>query len=116
MDNKGGRESVVTGSFVIANSVAAGALAASFCTCAAAADLTGRPPPPLMPISSWSGFSVSGHVGGVTSGETDPSGFTAATDPSGLLGDLAVAVDIQVPEFKVRASNHFGAGSLFGHW
>ena len=49
---------------MIANSVAAGALAVSFCTCAAA--LMGRSPARLMPIYSWSGFHWGGHASGET--------------------------------------------------
>jgi hypothetical protein len=57
---------LVTGTLMIANWFAAGAPTVSFCTCAAAADLTGRPPPPLMPIYSWSGFHGGGHASGET--------------------------------------------------
>jgi hypothetical protein len=59
---------VVTGTLVIAKSVAAGALAVSFCTFAGATDLTGRPPAPVMPIYSWSGFYGGGHASGETVG------------------------------------------------
>lgn len=70
----------------LANAVAGGALAVSFCTSAAAADLTRRPPPPLIaPIPTWAGFYIGGHFGGVTSNETVDF---ASTDPSGVLGGL----------------------------
>jgi outer membrane autotransporter protein len=70
----------------LANAVAAGALAVSFCTSAAAADLTRRPPPPLVaPIPTWAGFYIGGHFGGVTSSETVDF---ASTNPSGVVGGL----------------------------
>ena len=73
-----GGEIMVSGKLAFANAVAVGALALSFCTSAAAADLTRRPPPPLMPVYTWNGFYVGGFLGGVTSSETatDPFGFT----------------------------------------
>jgi hypothetical protein len=69
---------VVPGTLVVVNSVAAGALAVSFCTCAAAADLTGRPPPPSLLIYC------------------DLSGFAASTDPSSVRGGLQAAYDYQI--------------------
>src|SRR3974390_3157074 len=90
---------MVSGKLAFATTVAAGALAVSFCTCAAAADLTRRPPPPpLMPIPVWNGFYVGGHIGGVTSSETatDISGFSTSPDPSGVLGGLQVGYNFQV--------------------
>jgi outer membrane autotransporter protein len=90
---------MVSGKSVLVNSVAAGALAASFCTCAAAADLTRRPPPPpLMPIPVWNGFYVGGHIGGVTSSETatDLFGFSASPDPGGFLGGVQVGYNYQI--------------------
>jgi opacity protein-like surface antigen len=92
-------EIMVSGKLAFANAVAAGALVLSFCTCAGAADLTRRPPPPLLqPIYLWNGFYVGGHVGGVTSSETatDISGFTASTDPSGVLGGVQAGYNYQV--------------------
>jgi outer membrane autotransporter protein len=89
----------VSGKLAFANAVATGALALSFCTCAAAADLARRPPPPLMqPIYTWNGFYVGGHLGGVTSSETatDPNGFTASTDPSGFLGGVQAGYNYQI--------------------
>jgi opacity protein-like surface antigen len=90
---------MVSGKVAFATTVAAGALAVSFCTCAAAADLTRRPPPPpLMPISMWNGFYVGGHIGGVTTSETatDITGFSTSPDPSGVLGGLQVGYNFQV--------------------
>ena len=91
---------MVGGKFAFANAVATGALALSFCTCAAAADLTRRPPPsPLMPIPTWNGFYVGGHLGGVTSNETATdifSGFTASPDPSGFLGGVQAGYNYQI--------------------
>jgi hypothetical protein len=84
---------------VVANSVAAVALAL-FCTCAAAADLTGPPPPLVMPVSSSSGFDVGGHVGGVRRSEAEFLDF--GSNPGSALG--------------VGASSHFAPGSLFDHW
>ena|SRR5215469_851397 len=75
---------MMSGKLAFANSVAVGALAVSFCTCAAAADLGSRPPV-IAPIPAWAGFYIGGHVGGVTSSETVNS---MSTDPSGVLGGL----------------------------
>jgi hypothetical protein len=100
MDNQADGKSVVSRTLVVANSVAAGALAL-FCTCAAAADLTGPAPPLVMPISSSSGFGEAGHVGGVPSGEAEFLDFGSDNLRSAL---------------GVGASCHFAPGSLFGHW
>jgi outer membrane autotransporter protein len=89
---------MVGGKLAFANAIAVGALAVSFCTCAAAADLTRRPPPPLMqPIYTWNGFYVGGHFGGVTSSETATQDFvTASPDPSGVLGGLQAGYNYQI--------------------
>jgi outer membrane autotransporter protein len=75
---------MVSGRLALANCVAAGALVVSFCTVAAAADLTKSPPPP-MAYDEWSGFYVGAHVGGATSSETISG---ESTDPGGVLGGL----------------------------
>jgi outer membrane autotransporter protein len=75
---------MVSGRLALANCVAAGALVVSFCTVAAAADLTKSPPPP-MAYDVWSGFYVGAHVGGATSSETISG---ESTDPGGVLGGL----------------------------
>jgi outer membrane autotransporter protein len=90
---------MVSGKLPFANVVTGGALVLSFCTYAAAADLTRRPPPsPLMPIPTWNGFYVGGHLGGVTSSETatDINGFTASPDPSGFLGGVQAGYNYQI--------------------
>ncbi len=70
-----------------ANAVAFGALAVSFTTSAPAADLSRRPPPPVVaPFSPWDGFYVGAHVGGVTSSESID--LVGSTDPSGVTGGL----------------------------
>jgi outer membrane autotransporter protein len=84
----------VGGKLVFANAVAVGALVVSVCTCASAADLSRRPPPPpLMPIYTWNGFYLGGHFGGVTSSETVDF---LATDPSGVLGGLQAGYNYMV--------------------
>jgi outer membrane immunogenic protein len=92
---------MVSGKLAFANAVAAGALAVSFCTSAAAADLTRRPPPPLVaPIPTWAGFYIGGHFGGVTSSETVDF---VSTDPSGVLGGLQAGYNyIIAPNWLVR--------------
>jgi opacity protein-like surface antigen len=89
---------MVSGKLAVANAVAVGALALSFCTCAAAADLPRRPPPPLLqPIYTWNGFYFGGHVGGVSSKEDVTDGITTlSTDPSGVLGGLQGGYNYQV--------------------
>lgn len=89
---------MVSGKLALANAVAVGALAVSFCTCAAAADLRRPPPPPIMaPIAIWNGFYLGGHVGGVSSREDVTQGLlTASTDPSGFLGGLQAGYNYQI--------------------
>ncbi len=90
---------MVSGKLAFANAVAAGALVLSFCTDAGAADLTRRPPPPLLqPIYSWNGFYVGGHLGGVTSSEdVSVGGITVlSTDPSGFLGGVQAGYNYQI--------------------
>jgi len=112
----------------LANCVAVGALAVAFCTCAAAADLSRSPPPPVVPIYTWSGFYVGGHVGGVTSSE-DVSGdgvSSLSTDPSGVLGGLQAGYNYQVaPNWLIGIEGELSwtsaSGSSFGfqsdhHW
>lgn len=90
---------MVSGKLAFANAVAAGALVLSFCTCAGAADLTRRPPPPLLqPIYTWNGFYVGGHLGGVTSSEdVSVDGFNVlSTNPSGFLGGVQAGYNYQI--------------------
>lgn len=89
---------MVSGRSAIANTVAVGALAVSFCTCAVAADLTRNLPPPMIaPIYTWNGFYVGGHFGGVTTNESVTDGIvTFNTDPSGVLGGLQAGYNFQV--------------------
>jgi outer membrane autotransporter protein len=108
---------MVSGKLVFANGVAAGALALSFCTYAAAADLTRRPPPPLVPVYTWNGFYVGGFLGGVTSNETatDPFGFTASPDPSGFLGGVQAGYNYQVtPNWLIGIEGELGWTSASG--
>jgi outer membrane immunogenic protein len=86
---------VVSRKLAFANAVAVGALAMSFGTSAPAADLSRRPPPPvLVPVSPWTGFYIGAHVGGVTASETvDQLGNT---DPSGALGGLQAGYNWQI--------------------
>jgi opacity protein-like surface antigen len=85
------------GKLAFANAVAVGALAMCF-TSANAADLSRRPPPPMMqPIYTWNGFYLGGHFGGVTTNESANDGvFTVNTDPSGALGGLQAGYNYQV--------------------
>jgi outer membrane autotransporter protein len=77
-----------------ANAVAFGALAMSFGTSAPAADLSRRPPPPMMaPFSPWDGFYVGAHVGGVSSSETVDG---LSTDPSGVTGGLQAGYNFHI--------------------
>jgi outer membrane autotransporter protein len=108
---------VVSGKLAFANAVAAGALALSFCTYAAAADLTRRPLPPLVPVYTWNGFYVGGFLGGVTSNETatDPFGFTASPDPSGFLGGVQAGYNYQVaPNWLIGIEGELGWTSASG--
>jgi outer membrane immunogenic protein len=108
---------MVSGKLAFANAVAVGALALSFCTCATAADISRRPPPPLMPIYTWNGFYFGGHVGGVTTSETatDSFGFTASTDPSGVLGGLQAGYNYQVaPNWLVGVEGELSWTSASG--
>jgi opacity protein-like surface antigen len=109
---------MVSGKLALANSVAAGALALSFCACAGAADLTRRPPPPpLMPVPMWNGLYVGGHIGGVTTSETatDIFGFSASPDPSGFLGGAQVGYNYQVaPNWLIGIEGEFSGTSASG--
>jgi outer membrane autotransporter protein len=108
---------MVSGKLAFANAVAAGALALSFCTSAAAADLTRRPPPPLVPVYTWNGFYVGGFLGGVTSSETatDPAGFTASPDPSGFLGGVQAGYNYQIaPNWLIGIEGELGWTSASG--
>jgi outer membrane immunogenic protein len=90
-----GAINMVTRKLAFANAVAVGALAASFGTSAPAADLSRRPPPPLVvPVSPWTGFYIGGHVGGALSSEVVD--FTGNTDPSGTLGGIQAGYNWQI--------------------
>jgi outer membrane immunogenic protein len=72
---------------VFSNAVAVAALAVSFGTSAPAADLSRRPPPPvIVPVSPWAGFYIGAHVGGVTASENVD--YVGSTNPSGFTGGL----------------------------
>jgi outer membrane immunogenic protein len=74
---------------------AVGALAVSFGTGAPAADLSRRPPPPIIaPVSPWTGFYIGAHVGGVAVSETVDQ--VGNTDPNGALGGLQAGYNWQV--------------------
>jgi outer membrane autotransporter protein len=81
---------MMSGRSSLAKCVAAGA-AFSYCTFAAAADLTKGAPPPI--VYTWNGFYVGGHVGGATSSE-DLSGVSV--DPGGVLGGLQAGYNYQL--------------------
>ena len=87
----------MTGKLAVANVVAVSALA--LCTSVYAADLSRRPPPPLMqPIYTWNGFYVGGHFGGVSTHEDVIGDDFAAfsTDPSGVLGGVQAGYNYQL--------------------
>jgi outer membrane autotransporter protein len=105
------------GKLAFANVVAVGALAVSFCTCAAAADLTRRPPPsPLMPVPTWNGFYVGGFLGGVTSSESATDGVTTVnTDPSGFVGGVQAGYNYQIaPNWLIGIEGELGWTSASG--
>jgi outer membrane immunogenic protein len=86
---------MVTRKLAFANAVAVGALAVSFGTSAPAADLSRRPPPPMVvPVSPWTGFYIGAHIGGATSSETVD--FLGNTDPSGFIGGGQVGYNFQI--------------------
>ena len=86
----------MTGKLAVANVVAVSALA--LCTSVYAADLSRRPPPPLMqPIYTWNGFYVGGHFGGVSTREDANDGVTTVSpDPSGVLGGVQAGYNYQL--------------------
>jgi outer membrane autotransporter protein len=105
------------GKLAFANVVAVGALAVSFCTCAAAADLTRRPPPsPLMPVPTWNGFYVGGFLGGVTSSESATDGVTTVnTDTSGFVGGVQAGYNYQIaPNWLIGIEGELGWTSASG--
>jgi outer membrane immunogenic protein len=80
---------------VFANAVAFGALAVSFGTSAPAADLSRRPPPPMVvPVYPWDGFYLGAHVGGATSSESVTG--LGNPDPSGALGGLQAGYNYRI--------------------
>ena len=86
---------MVNRKLAFANAVAVGALAVSFGTGAPAADLSRRPPPPvLVPVSPWTGFYIGAHIGGATSSESVD--FLGNTDPSGFIGGGQVGYNFQI--------------------
>jgi opacity protein-like surface antigen len=89
----------MTGKLAAANVVAVSALA--LCTSAYAADLSRRPPPPLMqPIYTWNGFYVGGHFGGVATSESVTDDFrTFSTDPSGVIGGVQLGYNYQLAPY-----------------
>jgi len=103
---------MMNGKLAFTNAVTTGALAVSFCTCAAAADLSRRPPPPLMPVYTWNGFYLGGFVGGVTSRE---SFDVASPDPSGVLGGVQAGYNYQVaPNWLIGIEGELGWTSASG--
>src|SRR5262249_30080998 len=87
-----GGEDMVSRKVAFANAVVAGALAMSFGASASAADLSRRPPPPVV-ISPWTGLYIGAHVGGVASSETVDG---LSTDPSGVIGGLQAGYNFQI--------------------
>jgi outer membrane immunogenic protein len=83
---------MVSRKVAFANAVVAGALAMSFGASASAADLSRRPPPPVV-ISPWTGLYIGAHVGGVASSETVDG---LSTDPSGVTGGLQAGYNFQI--------------------
>jgi outer membrane immunogenic protein len=76
---------MVNRKLAFANAVVVGALAVSFGTSAPAADLSRRPPPPpMVPVSPWTGFYIGAHIGGVSASESVD--FVGSTNPSGITG------------------------------
>src|SRR5262249_9193599 len=109
---------MVRGKLAFANAVAVGALALSFCTCAAAADLSRRPPPPpLMPVYTWNGFYLGAHLGGGPSREDiSVDGVNLfSTDPSGFLGGVQAGYNYQVaPNWLIGIEEEFSGTSASG--
>ena len=86
---------MVSRKVAFANAVAIGVLAMSFGTSASAADLSRRPPPPVVvPISPWTGFYIGAHIGGVSSSETADT--FGSTDPSGFTGGVQGGYNWQI--------------------
>ena len=86
---------MVSRKVAFANAVAVGVLAMSFGTSASAADLSRRPPPPVMvPVSPWTGLYIGAHIGGVSSSETVD--FVGSTDPSGFTGGVQGGYNWQI--------------------
>jgi outer membrane immunogenic protein len=52
----------------------------------------------IVQISPWTGFYIGAHIGGVSSSETisDPFGFSASTNPSGVTGGLQGGYNWQI--------------------
>jgi outer membrane immunogenic protein len=105
---------MVTRKLAFANAVAVGALAVSFGTGAPAADLSRRPPPPVVvPVSPWTGFYIGAHIGGATSSETVD--FVGNTDPSGFIGGGQVGYNFQIaPLWIVGFEGDFSGTSANG--
>jgi len=106
---------MVSGKLAFANTVAVGALALSFCTCATAADLSRRPAPPLMPVYTWNGFYLGGHVGGVTTSESVTGADVVSPNPSGFLGGLQAGYNYQIaPNWLIGIEEEFSWTSASG--
>jgi len=73
-----------------------------------------------MPIPTWNGFYVGGHLGGVTSSESVTDGVVTVTpDPSGFLGGVQAGYNYQIaPNWLIGIEGELSwtsaSGSSFG--
>jgi outer membrane immunogenic protein len=87
-------------------------------TSALAADMAVKPPPPVAPVSSWTGFYVGGNIGYGWGNNADPA-FSFTDNP--LLGFTAFAAEDGFQFPSLQPSGVVGGGQIgydwqFGNW
>jgi opacity protein-like surface antigen len=121
--NRFGGEIMADRNLALAASVAAGALVISSCTIAVAGDLSlprHSPPPPIYPVSPWTGFYIGGHFGGAATSDSIEFWGGGGPDngpihPSGKIGGLQAGYNWQMlPHWLIGIEEELSFTSVNG--